>query len=281
MKRREFVKKSGTLLAGSTIISSQILSSCSKIPIIGLQLYTIRDKVHENLEGSLEKVASIGYNSVEAAGYDSRKFYGLKPKKFKALVESYGMKFHSSHTGFDLETADIVIEDAAEAGIRHLVIPSLADEKKRSIDAYKKTAEEFNIIGEKCAKAGLTFAYHNHDFEFQKINDQIPYDLLLENTDPGLVKMQLDLFWIIKGGYDPLDYFKKHPGRFISWHVKDMDDTSERNNIETGQGVIDFTKIFEQKELSGLEYFFIELDECNLPEFECIKVSHDYVKSII
>ena len=279
MQRRDFIKTSSMFVVAGLMFPSSACSF-SKTKYIGLQLYTIRDEVHKNIEAALEKLAEIGYNSVEAAGYNAGKFYGYKPKDFKKLINNYGMILPSTHTNFDLSQADVVIENTCEAGISYLVIPWLHPDKRKSIDSYKQLAEEFNIIGEKCKKSGIQFAYHNHDFEFETIDGQIPYDVLLNNTDDELVKMQLDLYWIKKGGYDPIKYFENYPGRFELWHVKDMDDTAEQNNIETGRGIIDFKRIFEYKKLAGMKYFFIELDNCILPPYECVKVSYDYMKKL-
>jgi len=279
MQRRDFIKTSSMFVVAGLMFPSSACSF-SKTKYIGLQLYTIRDEVHKNIEATLEKLAEIGYNSLEAAGYNTGKFYGYKPKDFKKLINNYGMILPSTHTNFEVSQADVVIEDTCEAGISYLVIPWLHPDKRKSIDSYKKLAYDFNIIGEKCKKSGIQFAYHNHDFEFKTIDGQIPYDVLLNNTDDELVKMQLDLYWIKKGGYDPIKYFENYPGRFELWHVKDMDDTAEQNNIETGRGIIDFKRIFEYKKLAGMKYYFIELDNCILPPYECVKVSYDYMKKL-
>lgn len=280
MYRRNFIKTSSAF-AGSLLIINPLMASFSKKDYIGLQLYTIRDEVSKNLNSTLEKIARIGYNSVEAAGYAKRKFYGLKPAEFKKLLNSFGMELHSTHSSISPDIADAVIEDTVEAGIPYLVMPWLAPDQRTSLDSYKKLADDFNVIGEKCKNAGITFAYHNHDFEFQMIDGQIPYNLLIDNTEEDLVKMQLDLYWIVKAGYNPIDYFEKYPGRFELWHIKDMDDTIAAANIEVGRGIIDFEALLKYKEKAGMKYFFIELDNCVLPSFECIEVSYNYMNKLI
>lgn len=280
MKRREFVKTTGAFTVGSFLFSNCVFSMNQKEDI-GLQLYTIRGETSKDIAFSLEKIAEIGYNSVEAANYANRKFYGLKPQDFKTMVNSFGMELHATHSDVTVDNDDQVIEDTVEAGIPYLVMPWLHPDKRKDIDSYKQLSENFNIIGEKCNNAGITFAYHNHDFEFNTLDNQIPYDLLLNETEIDLVKMQLDIFWIKKAGYDPINYFKKYPGRFELWHIKDMDNTAKAENIEVGKGIIDFKEIFEYKNLAGMKLFFIELDNCILPPYECIGVSYDNMKSIV
>lgn len=281
MDRRKFIKTTSAFAVGSFIIANPLISCISKQNYIGLQLYTIRDEVSKNLNSTLERVAKIGYNSIEAAGYSNRQFYGLQPAEFQKLVNSFGMELHSTHSNISPDIADIVIEDTVEAGIPYLVMPWLAPDQRKSLDSYKKLADDFNVIGEKCKNAGITFAYHNHDFEFNEIENQIPYDLLIDRTEQELVKMQLDLYWIVKAGFDPIDYFEKYKGRFELWHIKDMDDTKAAANIEVGRGIIDFETLLKYKEQAGMKYFFIELDNCILPAFECIELSYNNMKDLL
>jgi sugar phosphate isomerase/epimerase len=145
------------------------------------------------------------------------------------------------------------------------------------MDDYKRHAENFNSFGEICENAGLQFAYHNHDFEFLNFDGVMPYDYLLENTDPELVKMELDLYWITKGGQDPVEYFKKYPGRFELWHVKDMEDNEEKFFAEVGYGTIDFKRIFAERETAGMEMFFVEQDQSRRNPFESIEMSFNFL----
>ncbi|MCD4771879.1 MAG: sugar phosphate isomerase/epimerase, partial [Bacteroidales bacterium] len=273
--RRTFIKSIAAISAASMIFPLEMCSFPeSKNKLIGLQLYSVRDLMKDDLYGTLKKVAKIGYNSVEAAGYSNGKFYGLKPKEFKKMVNDLGMILPSSHSGFELAEAQKVIDCSCEAGVSYLVCPWLPAEKRKSIDSYKKLVEDFNKIGELCQKSGIQFAYHNHDFEFNNIAGEIPYDVLLKETDEELVKMQLDIYWIIKAGYDPITYFKKYPGRFELWHVKDMEDNEERFFTEVGNGIIDFKEIFKYKELSGMKYFFVEQDVCRKHPLESVSISY-------
>lgn len=274
--RRNFIKTAALFAAGS-ILFPKFACSAGK-PQVGLQIYTVRDAIEKDFKGTLQKVAEIGYTNIEAAGYNAADgtFYGLKPKEFQSFISGLGMNLISSHASFIPSQAQKVIDDAAEAGLKYLIFPYLAEYARRSISDYKRLAEIFNTYGELCNKAGIKFGYHNHDFEFSKLNDQIPYDVLLNETDPKLVCMELDIYWIEKAGFKTLDYFEKYPGRFEIWHVKDMDNTAEKDITEVGNGIIDFGKMFAQKEKAGLKYSFIEMDRCkNYSSIESVKICYD------
>ena len=246
---------------------------------IGLQLYSLRNEINNNLEESLEKIAAIGYNQLEAAGYNDGKFYGLEPADFKALVHKFGMKVISSHLTFDPSELSKVLNSHKEAGIKYLVWPGIGKEQRKTLDNYKEIAKKFNNIGEVCAENGLLFGYHNHDFEFYPIDGITPYDLLLESTDPDFVFMQIDLYWIKYAGKDPVEYFEKYPGRFMLWHVKDMKAGEAKEMTEVGSGIIDYKKIFEYSSLAGMKEFFVEQDVIVGDGFESVKKSYDYLNT--
>lgn len=247
----------------------------------GLQLYTIRGLMKKDVPGTLESVSKIGYHFLEAAGYHDGKLYGMPPKKFRQLVDNLGMDLNSSHLGINKSNVSEVIEAHHEAGIKYIVLPWIGEDRRKSIEDYKKLAAEFNELGEKISQAGMKFGYHNHAFEFEKFGGDIPaYDILLKKTDPELVCMQLDLFWIVYAGYDPVDYFERFQGRFELWHVKDMDNLRDKKDIEVGKGTIDFQTIFDNRKESGMKYFYVELDNCPSPELECIQISYDGVQNL-
>ncbi len=276
--RRTFIKTaSAATLALSLPLN--ILASPNK-KLIGIQLYTIREKIKEDFTGTLKHIAKIGYNSVEAAGYSDRKFYGYSPKEYKDICESFGLAATSSHTSVNSENVDQVIEDTLEGGMSYVIIPSLPRDKRQTLDDYKKLADEFNLLGEKCNKNGLGFGYHNHAFEFDKLDGEIPYDILLLNTDPKLVTMELDMYWMVYGGQEPLDYFDKFPGRFGLWHVKDMDADPARESTEIGSGIIDWPKIFAVSEKAGMKMYYVEQESFKMDPFESITKSCDYLKNL-
>jgi sugar phosphate isomerase/epimerase len=277
--RRNFIKGLAAATAAGLIIPEKLFAM-SKEKTVGIQLYTIREMVNKDFAGTLKILSEIGYNSVEAAGYGDRKFYGFEPAGYAKICKDYGILPISTHSGISLENADVVIEDTAKAGMSYLVLPSIPKEKRQILDDYKHLAEEFNLIGEKCKKSGLKFGYHNHAFEFEKIQDQVPYDILLENTDPDLCFMQVDFYWMVYGGYDPFNYFKQYPGRFELWHVKDMVKSEQRESTEIGQGIIDFPGLFKKQKKSGMKYFFLEQEEFKMDMVESITISFNYLNNL-
>jgi sugar phosphate isomerase/epimerase len=259
---------------------------------IGLQLYTVRDAMAADPAAALAKVASIGYTAVEGATYTgSEKFYGMDPAAFLSLLKANGLKMPSSHyrLGEELEKGqpvqgtllhdwDRAVADAHAAGVEYMVCAFLSQPERGNLDHFKQLADIFNKAAEKCRAAGIQFCYHNHDFEFQPQNGTFPYDILLGNTDPELVKMEMDLYWVTKAGQDPVSLFGKYPGRFALWHLKDMDNTAEKKFTEVGNGVIDFKNIFAHASQAGMKRFFVEQDYCPGNPFDSITQSIAYIK---
>lgn len=278
--RRDFLGATVAFAVGAMVLPMVACAESKKV--IGLQLYTVRDKINADMEGTLDKLAQIGYNSLEAAGYNmsDRTFYGMKPKAFADHVKALGMPLNSSHTVFELDSAEKVCEDAAKTGVKYIIYPYLPDQFRQDLDGYKATAEKFNKMGEIAKKHGLQFGYHNHAFEFDKMDGQIPYDVLLAETDPSLVIFELDLYWVVRGGYDPVEYFKKFPGRFELWHVKDMVKSEDQFFSPVGLGRIDFEPIFAAKETAGMKYLFVEQDRFKeLDPFESVEISYNYLNT--
>jgi sugar phosphate isomerase/epimerase len=281
--RREFLKSSALVSAG-LLVAPQLFAYDKKY--IGLQLYTVRNAMGKDVAGTLAKVAQIGYNSVEA-GYAAGKYYGQTPSDFAALLKQNGLIMPSCHytlgegqniPGTILSGWDKAVEDAASIGQKYMVCAWLSPNERGTLDHYKKLADDFNKAGETCKKAGIQFCYHNHDFEFIQENGQYPYEILLDNTDKNLVKMEIDLYWLTKAKQDPIALIEKHPGRFPMWHLKDMDKTDKQMFTEVGNGIIDFKKIFEHNKKAGLKFFFVEQDICPGDPFVSITQSIDYIK---
>lgn len=291
--RRAFVKSAALLSAGA-LASPSLLAAAPK-QYIGLQLYTVRDAMQQDPAGTLAKVAQMGYNSVEGATYTgSQKFYGMEPSAFAKVLKQNGLFMPSSHymlgeamnngqptQGTILHGWDKAVDDAAQVGIKYMVCAYLIESERGDLDHYKLLADRLNKAGERCKKAGIQLCYHNHDFEFAAQGGQLPYDILLKETDKQLLKMELDLYWATKAGHDPLALFKAHPGRFPLWHVKDMDKTAKKDFTEVGNGVIDFKKIFAARQLAGLQYFFVEQDRTPGDPFDSIKQSIGYIKKTL
>ncbi len=279
MNRRTFLKTSASATLGSLLAKSALAREISNpagkaLEKIGLQLYTVRELMKQDFAGTLEKVAAVGYQELEFAGY-----YDHKPEEVKKLLDRLGLTAPSTHIAIEMlrDQLDAVIQTAKTIGHQYIVCPWLAPAERVSLEKYKAHAALFNQIGEACQKAGLQFAYHNHDFEFQPIDGKLPYDILLAETDPKFVQMEVDLYWIKKGGQDVLAYFAKYPGRFSLCHVKDMDE--KQNMMEVGKGKIDFAPIFSHAPQAGLKHFFVEHDQPKDP-LQSITISCQYLKKL-
>lgn len=254
----------------------------------GLALYTVRDSMASNPKSTLQAVADAGYAYVEAANYEDGKFYGMTPAEFKSYVESLGMTVKSAHMGMvNMENADQLIADVKAAGIEYFVIPvppmgmfTFGPEGMGMKGTPDELVTIMNTLGEKCNQAGIKLLYHNHDFEFKAMEDgTVIEDLLLEKCNPEFVNFQMDLFWVNKAEADPLTYFEKYPGRFIAWHVKDMN--AEGNFAPVGTGNIDFKRILAEKDKSGMKFYLVEQDQTfGLDPMEAIKISHKGLEEI-
>lgn len=256
---------------------------------MGLQLYTIRDPLAKDPAGTLKQVAALGYRNLETYGFDpdTVKYYNLPAPEFRQVLDDLGLATTTGH--YDLHRylaqppaamatyIDRCIEGAQALGQRYITWAWL-DPQSRTLDAFRRVAERLNLIGAQAAKAGLKVAYHNHDFEFIPHDGAIGYDILLRETDPALVKMQLDLFWVAHSSQrTPHELFQLQPGRFVMWHVKDMDTT--KRYTELGKGTIDFTRILPDANLAGLEEYFVEQgDNFAVSPMQSIETSARYAK---
>ena len=223
---------------------------------IGIQLYTVRDIMKESVSNTLQSIAEIGYKEVEFAGY-----FGKTPSQIKSILSANNLHSPSTHIEIQLlrDYPNQVIEAALEVGHEFIVMAFLDPSERINIDQYRAHADLFNSFGERCKKHGLRFAFHNHDFDFQVLNNSVPMDILLEETNPDLVSFELDLYWATKANVDPIKYIRDYPGRFPLWHVKDMQSNTKMADV--GDGVINFSEIFKYNEVAGLEHYYVERDD--------------------
>jgi len=223
MKKRNLIAIA--IMIAITGSLSTLFTSCKTGKNIGLQLYSIRDSINKDVPAAIEKVAKMGYTFVEPAGYRDGKFYGMDPVAFKELCAKNGMLVLSSHTSRPLPDStnyaetmawwETAIDAHLAAGAKFIVQPSMGRSAYESIASLKKWCDYFNEVGAMCNAKGIRFGYHNHDKEFTTVHgDTIMYDFMLQNTDPAKVMYQLDLYWCVEGGKNPVDYFNKYPGRF-------------------------------------------------------------------
>jgi len=292
MNRRTFI---GTSIATAVVASRSAWAvEAHHIERVGLQLYTVRDLMKQDFEGTIAKVVQTGYKEVEFAGY-----FGKSPQEVRKILDSNKLTSPSEHVPY--ETVEKkwpeTLEAAHVVGQKFIVCPWVDVSQRKEGDGWKRAAETFNKAGEAAQKAGIQFAYHNHAFEFEPseaLGSKFPYDFLLAETDPKLVKMEMDLCWITVGGQDPLKYFDRYPGRFPLVHVKDW--TSKRpggndyggatgaskkpgHMTDVGQGEIDWKRIFAQSGKAGIQHYFVENDEPK-SAFDDIKISHDYLAKL-
>lgn len=269
--RRAFVQAMG---AAALLPALGRLRGSDRIKRIGVQLYTVRDALKADFVGTLRQVAAIGYKEVEFAGY-----MGRTPAQVKAVLKDTGLKAPATHLA--LETVErewgTTMEAAHGIGIEYLVVPWINADQRTSIEGYKQVAAAFNRAGRQARAAGLRFAYHNHAFEFERMDGQVPYDVLLQETDPALVEFEMDLYWTVAGGRNPLAYFAKYPGRFPLVHVKDR--TADGQMADVGSGAIDWGAIFAHRKEAGIKHYFVEHDEPKDP-FASLTASYHYLHDL-
>lgn len=248
---------------------------------IAIQLYSVRDDIKSDFDATIKAVAEVGYTGTEAAGYADGKFYGKTPEEYKAAIEGVGMQVLSSHAGRPLpenikdakwdeiwQWWDTAIAAHKAAGMKYIVTAWIPTPK--TLVDLKAYCDYFNQIGEKCNAAGIRYGYHNHNFEFNEIEGETMYDYMLKNTDPSKVFFQMDVYWTMRGGKSPVDYFEAYPGRFEVLHIKD--------EKELGQsGMVGFDAIFNNIEKAGTKYIVVEVERYNFTPLESIKKSYEYL----
>jgi sugar phosphate isomerase/epimerase len=291
--RRKFVKtavQTATTVTAASLLADKFSWAAAehRIEKVGLQLYTVRDLMKDDFDGTIAKVAAIGYKEVEFAGY-----FGRTAQQVRAACDKNGLAPVSTHIQYE-ELDDkfpSVIETSKAIGLKYIVCPFIKEELRKSPDIWKQASDKFNRCGEQTKKAGIQFAYHNHWFEFLPVDGKLPYDELLKLCDRNLVKMEMDLCWITAAGGDPLKYFNEYPGRFPLVHVKDLHsipkvtaggaqnygDTVDLT--EVGSGLIDWKRIFAQSDKAGIKHYIVEHDHPKQP-FDSITKSYEYLNKL-
>ena len=286
IQRREFLINTSLALGALAIAPSFAYNTKKKA--IGLQLYSLRDSLPKDVKGILTQVGQAGFSEVETYGFSVKNgFFGTGGKDFKAMLDDNGLKATSNHFDFNnyietdsTENIKAYIDTANYLDSSYVTVPWISERLRgTTADDYKKLADKITKVAELCNAANLKLAYHNHDFEFEKFGDSTGYEILLNNTDKNKVDFELDLYWVVRSGNDPLQLFKKYPGRFTMWHVKDMDKSNQDLNTEIGKGRIDFKAIFAEAKLSGMKHFYVEHETNYFPNpIESVKESCFYVR---
>lgn len=274
--RRHFLKNVGALAAGSLLLPS-LTEAMAKVTNPGIQLYTFRNSMTTDARGTLKQIASLGIKQIESASSNKGNYYGLTPKEMKQACADLGMTLRSGHVSLNAQWQK-TLNDAAESGQEYLICSSLPT-RGQTVENYKKVCDAFNKAGEEAQKLNIKFGYHNHAEEFDSDKGQVLYDFMLANTDPKYVYMEMDLGWVVAAGKDPFDYFKRYPGRFPLWHLKDMD-VKNKHSTEFGKGDLDIKKLLEHRKDSGLKYFFIEQEEYTSTPYESMKENMEFLSKL-
>jgi sugar phosphate isomerase/epimerase len=286
--RRQFLKLTGTAagaLAIQSVFANSLLTGCTdeenkKLKRFGLQLWTLRDDMAKDARGVLKQVAGFGYKQIESFEGKDGMFWGMSPGDFKKYMDDLGMTIIASHcdinTNFEKKAAD-----AAAVGMKYLICPYKGPQK--TMDAFKKFADEFNQKGEICKKNGIRFAYHNHDYSFVEMEGKLGQDVMMQNTDPSLVDFELDMYWVVTGGHDPIAWLKKYPNRFRLCHVKDRmkDSKDAQASCILGEGTIDYGKILKEARKQGMQYFVVEQERYdNCAPLKCVEADAAYMRKV-
>jgi sugar phosphate isomerase/epimerase len=278
--RRNFLATLGVAALGiasrDALADGVLLAPKRKLKKVGLQLYTVRDLMKADLPGTLRNVAHIGYKEVEFAGY-----FGRSPAQIRALLKQNGLTSPSSHIGLDILEKDSVSAFAEAKAIGHqwVTVPYIPEERRKTVDDWNRIIDLLNKLGPQAKAAGLRLAYHNHDFEIRPVNGVRPLDMMLDKTDPSLVDFEMDLYWVVFGGGDPIDFFNRHPKRFAMVHVKDSAGPPDNKMVDVGKGTIDFPKIFAQSDKAGIKHYFVEHDQPADP-IATIRNSYQYLHAL-
>jgi sugar phosphate isomerase/epimerase len=259
--RRKFLQTSGLLTAGAMLASNNIFAK-EPLTNFGIQLWTVQQDMTKDAKGTLKALASYGYKQIEGFEGKEGMFWGMTVGDMKSYLNDLGLTMISSHCNIN-DKFEIKAANAANMGMKYLICPWLGPQK--TIDDYKKAADNFNTRGEICKKNGIRFAYHNHGYSFQMTDGQMPQDVMMDNTDPSLVDFEMDMYWVVTGGADIKAYLKKYKNRFRLCHVKDRSKTAAATeqdaSVIIGTGSIDYPSILPYAKKMGVEYFIVEQEK--------------------
>lgn len=279
--RRKFLKATGMLATGVLAGANAARAwSGSRIEAFGLQLYSLREDLPKDPKGVLKQVASYGYKQVESFEGAKGMFWGMTNTDFKKYMDDLGMTIISSHCNINANFEQKAAE-AAEIGMKHLICPWIGPQKTH--DDYKKFADKFNACGDICKKNGLRFAYHNHGYTFQLIDSVMPQDTLMQNTNADTVDYQMDIYWVVTPGADPLSWLKKYPNRFTSCHVKDRmkQATSDDASCDLGTGAINLKLVLQTAKENGMKYYIVEQENYpNSTPLKSVEVDAGWMKNL-
>ena len=285
--RRSFIKNTGLLALSLPLIKNNLfaVSAEKKLSAIGIQLYMVKEDMAKDPAGTLSQIGKMGYTQIESFGGDKGIFWGMTPKDFNKLAQDNGLTLVSSHYAGDNDGFERTAGQAAEIGMKYLIYPWKGPQKK--IEVFKRIADEFNNYGAICAKNGLRFAYHPHDYPYKPVDGQLPIDVLLANTDKEFVDFQMDFYYTVTEGQDPEAYIKKNSPRFKLCHMRDVlkeplpAGSQDESACDLGQGIINYPHLLSTCLDNHMEYFFVEQSRFfNETPLQSAKINIDYLKQL-
>ena len=288
--RRKFIKQTAGItsgfalasFAGNGLFGNDLFEEMKKIKAFGLQLYTLRNDFPKDPKGVLKQIASFGYKQIESYEGKDGMFWGMGNTGFKNYMDELGMTIVSSHCDISKDF-ERKANEAAAIGMKYLFCPWKGPQKK--MDDYKKFADEFNKCGDICKKAGIRFGYHNHDYSFKELEGELPQDVMMKGTNPDTVDFEMDIYWVVAAGHDPIEWFKKYPNRFTACHVKDRSKNpvadNGKNSTDIGTGSIDFGKILKAGSKLGMKYFIVEQEAYPIgTPIQSVQMNAEYMKKL-
>jgi len=286
INRKTFLQQAGLMTAG-IMFAPSLLSAKTNRPF-GLQLFAFRDQLPTDVKNIIPKIALAGYKQVEPFGYSKKNgFWGLSAAEFKKLLDDNGLTAPSGHYSLDTfftsgDPAEVeqAIEAAKILGHKYLVIPYLAEQFRNTPKAMEDTVNKINLLASRVYEAGLKTAYHNHDFEFKNIGGKRLFDMLLTDSNSDQLDFEMDIYWVIRSGEDPIKWFETYPDRFKLIHIKDIDKANPALNTEIGTGSIDFKPILRKARNSGVKYYIMEQENFKIDPFVSIEKSISYLREI-
>jgi sugar phosphate isomerase/epimerase len=287
--RRTFLTQAGLASAGLLMAPSLLKAAAAATGKPGIQLYSLRDLLPKDVKGVIAKVAQAGFKEVETFGYNKNNgYWGLSSKEFSQLLKSHGLTTPSGHYGLDSffrdgsrTDLDTFIDVAHVTGQEYIIVPSLNESLIKTKDDFVRVGQKMNELATIVGKEGLKIGYHNHNFEWHPVEGTTFYDTLLKETDPKLVHMEMDIYWVVRAGHNPLEILNKHKGRFKFAHVKDSNKQNPNENEEIGKGGIDFKTIVPAAKAAGITHFIMEQENLSADPYASLAASASYMKKTL
>jgi sugar phosphate isomerase/epimerase len=285
--RKDFLRQAALIGTGFVLAPDLLLA---KSPAnVGLQLYTLRNQLPHDVKGVIAKVAKAGFQHVETFGYSATNgFWGLSATNFKQLLQENNLTTPSGHYGLNkllssggMKEVDTAIETAQVLGQQYITIPSIDQNLVKTAADITSVVKKVNLAADRISEAGLKTAYHNHNFEFDTVDSVMLYDVLLQETNAASLHFEMDLYWVVRAGQDPLKWFAKYPGRFSMVHVKDMDKQKPELNTEVGKGSVNFKHIFSKAKLAGIKNYIVEQENFKIDPYTSISTSSNYLRNVL